>query len=83
MPSSNERIIQQIQSRQSKWKVLEDDSEDDDGNIKVEEYWCDYDEAGLLGFQWKESPGSLIKIDTKSLVSEAVLLINTIFWVDV
>ena len=37
MPSSNERIIQQIQSKQSKWKVLEDDSEDDDGNIKVQD----------------------------------------------
>ncbi len=34
---SNERIISQIQSKQSKWKVLEDDSEDDDGNIKVED----------------------------------------------
>lgn len=37
MPSSNERIIQQIQSRQQKWKVLEDDSEDDEGNIKIAE----------------------------------------------
>lgn len=35
MAGSNERIIQQLQSRQTKWKVLEDDSEDEDGNIKV------------------------------------------------
>ena len=37
LPGSNERIIQQIQSRQSRWKVLEDDSEDEDGNIKIVE----------------------------------------------
>eukprot|EP00347_Sterkiella_histriomuscorum_P018550 403345084 len=40
-PSSNQRIIEQLQSRQSRWKVLEDDSEDEEGNIKVVE---DYDE---------------------------------------
>lgn len=38
--SSNDRIISQIQSRQSKWKVLEDDEGDDDvdGGIKIEEF---------------------------------------------
>lgn len=34
-PSSNQRIIEQLQSKQSRWRVLEDDSEDEDGNIKV------------------------------------------------
>jgi tRNA 2-selenouridine synthase SelU len=38
LTTSNERIIQQIQSRQSKWKVLEDESEDEEGNIKIEEF---------------------------------------------
>ncbi|CDW82911.1 UNKNOWN [Stylonychia lemnae] len=33
--SSNQRIISQLQSKQSRWKVLEDDSEDEDGNVKV------------------------------------------------
>ncbi len=32
---SNERIVQAIQSRQQRWKVLEEDSEDEEGNIKV------------------------------------------------
>jgi len=36
--TSNDRIIQQIQSRQQRWKVLEDDSqEEDDGEIKIVE----------------------------------------------
>jgi hypothetical protein len=33
--TSNERIIKQLQARQARWKVLEDDSEDEDGNVKV------------------------------------------------
>ena len=40
--SSNDRIISQIQSRQSKWKVLEDDegdeNDDADGGIKIEDF---------------------------------------------
>ena len=42
MVGSNERIIAQIQSKQMKWKVLEDEDEDnnediDDGNFKIVE----------------------------------------------
>ena len=33
--NTNARIVEQLQSRQTRWKVLEDDSEDDDGNIKI------------------------------------------------
>lgn len=31
----NQTLIDKIQSTQRKWKVLEDDSEDEFGNIKV------------------------------------------------
>ena len=33
--TSSERILSKIQSKERKWKVLEDDSEDEEGNIKV------------------------------------------------
>ena len=33
--NTNARILEQLQSRQTRWKVLEDDSEDEDGNIKI------------------------------------------------
>jgi hypothetical protein len=38
LTTSNDRIIQQIQSKQAKWKVLEDESEDEEGNIKIEDF---------------------------------------------
>ena len=31
----NQSLIEKIQSNQRKWKILEDDSEDEFGNIKV------------------------------------------------
>jgi hypothetical protein len=33
--SSNQAIISRIQSKERKWKILEDDSEDEEGNIKI------------------------------------------------
>ena len=39
---NSQAMIEKIQSTQRKWKVLESDSEDLDGNIKVvddEDYW--------------------------------------------
>lgn len=30
-------MIKKIQNREKKWKVLEDDSEDEEGNIKIQE----------------------------------------------
>ena len=35
--SQSESLASKIQSKERRWKVLEDDSEDEDGNVKVHE----------------------------------------------